>query len=79
MPLLESKWKPSPDITTHTGNKIPSELTFFKRPPEDIVNLRSAASTVQNGKVIESTKFGNKILSGIGITRNTYCLRLNFP
>lgn len=70
MTELESKWKPSSDITTHRGDKIPSELTFFTPPSKDIVNLRSAVSNVQNGKVIQdngSVGFAVKLLAGIGI------------
>ncbi|MDY6899438.1 MAG: hypothetical protein SWZ49_15360 [Cyanobacteriota bacterium] len=67
MTELESKWKPSPEIKTHKGETIPSDSTFFVPPPQDIVNLRSAASTVQNGKVIEPTSFTTKLLTGIGI------------
>lgn len=67
MTELESKWKPSSEIKTHRGDTIPSDLTFFTPPPQDIVNLRSAASTVQNGKVIEPKSFTNRLLVGIGI------------
>ncbi|BAY80767.1 hypothetical protein NIES267_02320 [Calothrix parasitica NIES-267] len=67
MTELESKWKPSPDIKTHRGETIPSDLTFFTPPPQDIVNLRSASSTIQNGKIIQQTKFINKLVTGISI------------
>ena len=67
MPELESKWKPSPEIKTHRGDAIPSDLVFFTPPPQDLVNLRSAASNVKNGKVIQarnSMGLGLKIVCG---------------
>ena len=70
MTELESKWKPSSEIKTHRGDTIPSDLTFFTPPPQDIVNLRSAASNIQNGKVIQekgSVGFAVKQLAGIGL------------
>ena len=67
MTELESKWKPSPEIKTHRGETIPPNLTFFTPPPQDIVNLRSASSTIQNGKIIQQTKFINKLLTGIRV------------
>lgn len=67
MTELESKWKPSSEIKTHKGETIPSDLTFFTPPPQDIVNLRSASSTIQNGKIIQQTKFINKLLTGLSI------------
>lgn len=64
MAELESKWKPSPEIKTHTGKAIPSDLTFFTPPPQDIVNLRSAISNVKNGEVIQPMNLIGNLLFG---------------
>lgn len=45
-----SQWKPSADIRTHKGDFIPPNLIFFTPPPSEIVNLCSAASTLETGK-----------------------------
>ncbi|BAY80768.1 hypothetical protein NIES267_02330 [Calothrix parasitica NIES-267] len=63
-----SQWKPSADIKTHKGNSIPPNLVFFTPPPREIVNLRSAASTLETGKPglqMKGIDVFNKIFSAV--------------
>ena len=63
-----SQWKPSADIKTHKGDSIPQNLIFFTPPPREIVNLRSAVSTLESGKPaqqIDRYHASSKILAAV--------------
>ena len=63
-----SQWKPSADIKTHKGDSIPQNLIFFTPPPREIVNLRSAVSTLETGKPglqMKGIDVFNKIFSAV--------------
>ena len=63
-----SQWKPSADIKTHQGDSVPPNLVFFTPPPRELVNLRSAASTLETGKPaqqIDRFHASNKILAAV--------------
>lgn len=43
-------WVPPPDLTTHAGTPLPSNMQFFAAPPSELGQLTSACSSLKRGK-----------------------------
>jgi hypothetical protein len=43
-------WIPPAEVTTHTGEPVPTDLRFFAEPPREIGTVRSAWSTLRVGQ-----------------------------
>ncbi|HLK58327.1 MAG TPA: hypothetical protein VKU00_17300 [Chthonomonadaceae bacterium] len=51
MNAIKQEWRPQPDVTDHTGNRLPENRVFFVPPPLEIGHILSAYSSVVCGKM----------------------------
>ncbi len=50
LPENLDNWDPHEDVVTHGASEIPANMHFFRDPPDDIGEVKTAWSTLEHGK-----------------------------